>query len=276
MPDDMSGSPEHGPGKFRALFDRGLDFAIDRLLRRARAQGGSLNEADLLDEIQRFRAAPDSTALDYFRDAWEECSHAVEHLRWDQERRYPFERLMVNTFVHLLPGNQQVPVPGKHLPRRIIPGFVAALIQMLGEEQAEKYQGFCRALVARLKAQHGPAFAWEMVHNDPEACEVVTEVLIAICHHFIDMKKRRRWLVDLVNGHMGTPTAAQDVPFEDMECHRLIAALYQPLRDAMNTPAGEQRITDRHGRDRSRLLRALFAEITRDHRELALGLSSPR
>lgn len=276
MPDDTGGSPEHGPEKFRALFDRGLDFAVDRLLRRARSQGGRLSEADLLDEIQRFRVSPDAAAVDYFRDAWDECSLAVEHLRWDQERRYPFERLMVNTFVHLLPSGQQVPIAGEHLSRRIIPGFIVALIQMLGEEQAERHQDFCRALVGRLKAQHGAAFSWEMVHNDAEAAEVVTQVLISICHHFIDMKKRRRWLIDIVDSHMGTPTAAQDVPFEDMECHRLIAALYKPLRDAMNTPTGEQRITERYGRDSNRLLRAVFAEITRDHRELALGLNSPR
>ena len=276
MPDDVIGNTEHGPGKFRALFDRGLDFAVDRLLRRARAQGGTLSEADLLDEIQRFRAFPEAAAVDYFRDAWEECSLAVEHLRWDQERRYPFERLMVNTFVHLLPSGQQVPVAGEHLPRRVIPGFVTALEQMLGEELGEKYQEFCRALVARLKATHGARFAWEMVHNDPEAAETVTEVLVTVCHHFVDMKKRRRWLTDVINGHMGAPTATQDVPFEDMECHRLIAALYQPLRDAMNTPAGEQRIAERFGRDRSRLLRAVFAEITRDHRELALGLVGQR
>ena len=71
---------------------------------------------------------------------------------------------------------------------------------------------------------------------------------------------------------MGSPTAAQDIPFEDMECHRLIAAMYQPLRDAMN---GEERITERYGRDKARMLRAVFAEITRDHRELSLGLSTP-
>ena len=276
MPDDMSSTMEFGPGKFRELFDRGLDFAVDRLLKRAKSQGRPLSEADIIDEIRRYRVTPDSATLDYFRDAWKECSLAVEHVRWDQERRYPFERLMVNTFVHLLPTGDQVPVSGEHLPRRIIPGFVAALIQMLGEEQAEKYQDFCRALVARVKAQQGASFSWEMVHGDAEAGELVTEVLVGVCHHFVDMKKRRRWMIDLINSHMGGPTAAQDIPFEDIECHRLIAALYQPLRDAMNSPQGEQRITDRFGRDRNRLLRAVFAEITRDHRELALGLNSPR
>jgi len=274
MPDDLSADSEYGPGKFRALFERGLDFAIDRMLRRAEAQGGSVSADDLRDELAQFKRNPDADTAEYFEDAWRECTFAVERLRWDQERRYPFERLMVNTFVHLLPTGDQVPIQGEHLSRRIIPGFVSAMLQMLGEELSDKYEEFCRTMVSRLKAQHGNAFNWDMVHHDPDAAEVVTEVLITICHHFIDMRKRRRWLTDVINGHMGAPTAAQDVPFEEMECHRLISAMYQPLRDAMNTPEGESRITERYGRDRARMLRAVFAEITRDHRELSLGLSS--
>lgn len=275
MPDDSSVNSEYGPGKFRALFERGLDFAVDRMLQRADVQGGNISASDIREELQRFKAEPGDDTLDYFNDAWRECTFAVERLRWDQERRYPFERLMVNTFVHLLPTGDQVPIAGEHLSRRIIPGFVAAMLQMLGEELSDKYEEFCRTMVSRLKAQHGNAFNWEMVHDEPDAAEVVSEVLITICHHFIDLKKRRRWLTDVINGHMGTPTAAQDVPFEDMECHMLISAMYQPLRDAMNTPEGEERITERYGRDRARMLRAVFAEITRDHRELSLGLNSP-
>ena len=275
MPDDLNVSSEYGPGKFRELFDRGLDFALDRLLRRADAQGGNLSTADIREELQRFKAEKGSDMGDYFDEAWRECTFAVERLRWDRERRYPFERLMVNTFVHLLPTGDQVPVPGEHISRRVIPGFVNAMTQMLGEELADKYEEFCRTLVSRLKAQHGNSFNWEMVHHDPDAVEVVSEVLITICHHFVDLKKRRRWLTDVINGHMGAPTASQDIPFEEMECHRLISAMYQPLRDAMNTPDGEERITERFGRNRARMLRAVFAEITRDHRELSVGLNSP-
>ena len=275
MADVSSANSEYGPGKFRAIFEQGLDFAVDRILRRAESQGGSLSASDVREELQRFKADPGEDTTAFFNDAWRECTFAVERLRWDKERRYPFERLMVNTFVHLLPTGDQVPIQGEHLSRRIIPGFFVAMLQMLGEELNDKYEDFCRTMVSRMKAQHGNAFNWEMVHDEPDAAEVVSEVLITICHHFIDLKKRRRWLTDVIHGNMGAPTAAQDIPFEDMECHRLIAAMYQPLRDAMNTPEGEERITERYGRDKARMLRAVFAEITRDHRELSLGLSTP-
>ena len=275
MADDSSANSEYGPGKFRTIFEQGLDFAVDRILRRAESQGGSLSASDVREELQRFKADPGEDTTAFFNDAWRECTFAVERLRWDKERRYPFERLIVNTFVHLLPTDDQVPIQGEHLSRRIIPGFFVAMLQMLGEELNDKYEDFCRTMVSRMKAQHGNAFNWEMVYDEPDAAEVVSEVLITICHHFIDLKKRRRWLTDVINGNMGAPTAAQDIPFEDMECHQLIAAMYHPLRDAMNTPEGEERITERYGRNKARMLRAVFAEITRDHRELSLGLSTP-
>ena len=275
MSDDLNVSSEYGPGKFRELFDRGLDFPLDQLLRRADAQGGNLSTVDIREELQQFKAEPGTDMLDYFDEAWRECSYAVKRLRWDHERRYPFERLLVNTFVKLLTTGEQVPVPGQHISRRVIPGFVNAMTQMLGEELANKYQEFCRMLVSRLKAQHGNSFTWEMFHHDPDAAKVVSEVLITICHHFVDLKKRRRWLTDVINGHMGGPTASQDIPFEEMECHRLISAMYQPLREVMNTSGGEECITERFGRDRTRVLRAVFAEIIRDHRELSIGLNSP-
>lgn len=271
MPDDLKKKPEHGPGKFRAIFERGLDLAFDNVLLRAKSQGGNLTAADVREELLQFKTNPNSAVIDYFDEAWRECSLATERLRWDQERRYPFERLLVNTFVHLLPTGDQVAVQGKYLSRRIIPGFIAAMVQMLGEELSNKYEDFCRSMVSRLKTQHGTSFNWEMVHNEPEAAEVVSEVLVSISHHFVDLRKRRRWMTNLINGHMGAPTLGQDIPFEDMECHLLISALYQPLRNIMNTLEGEKRITDRYGQDQSRLLRAIFAEINRDHRELLLN-----
>ena len=58
MPDDLSANSEYGLEKFRALFDRGLDFALDRLLRRAEAQNGSLSAADIREELARFNEQP--------------------------------------------------------------------------------------------------------------------------------------------------------------------------------------------------------------------------
>ena len=82
MPDDLSASSEYDLGKFRALFDRGLDFALDRLLRRADAQNGSLSAADIREDLTRFKEQPGEDTTKFFQDAWRECTFAVERLRW--------------------------------------------------------------------------------------------------------------------------------------------------------------------------------------------------
>ncbi|MEC8198886.1 MAG: hypothetical protein VX085_04910, partial [Pseudomonadota bacterium] len=109
MSNDLSANSEYGLEKFWALFDRGLDFALDRLMRRAKAQNGNLSAADIREELARFKEQPGEDTTEFLQDAWRECIFTLERLRWDHERRYPFERLMVNTFVHLLPTDDQVP-----------------------------------------------------------------------------------------------------------------------------------------------------------------------
>ena len=78
MPDDLNVSSDYGPGKFQKLFDRGLDFALDRLLRRADEQGGNLSTVDIREELLGFKAEPGTDMVDYFDEAWRECTFAVE------------------------------------------------------------------------------------------------------------------------------------------------------------------------------------------------------
>ena len=78
MADDSSANSEYGPGKFRAIFEQGLDFAVDRILRRAESQGGSLSASDVREELQRFKADPSEDTTAFFNDAWRECTFAVE------------------------------------------------------------------------------------------------------------------------------------------------------------------------------------------------------
>ena len=70
MPNDLNASSEYGPGKFQELFDRGLGFAFDRLLRRADAQGGNLSTVDIREELLRFKAEPGTDMVNYFEEAW--------------------------------------------------------------------------------------------------------------------------------------------------------------------------------------------------------------
>ncbi|MED6310635.1 MAG: hypothetical protein VX624_12140 [Pseudomonadota bacterium] len=77
MPDDFSANSEYGLEKFWALFDRGLDFALDRLMRRAKAQNGNLSAADIREELARFKEQPGEDTTEFLQDAWRECIYTL-------------------------------------------------------------------------------------------------------------------------------------------------------------------------------------------------------
>src|SRR3546814_9315087 len=88
--------------------------------------------SDVCSSDLGFRNEPDAEVRRFYAEAWDECEAAVEAARWDKERKFPLERLVVHNFVHLMPERDQPPVPGRHLSRRVIPAFVQALEQQIG------------------------------------------------------------------------------------------------------------------------------------------------
>jgi hypothetical protein len=154
MANGSSTISEYGLGKFRVISKQVMDFFVDCILRRTEAQGGSLSANDIRKELQRFKADPGEDTTPFFNDAWRECTFSVERLRWDKEGRYSFERLIVNTFMHLLPTSDHILVQREHLSHRIIPVFVIAIQQMLGQKLSDKHEDLYRAMVSRMQVQH--------------------------------------------------------------------------------------------------------------------------
>jgi hypothetical protein len=107
-----------------------MNFSIDHILWRAEAQSGSLFTGDIRAKLQHFKSDSSENTAPFFNDAWREYTFAVEHFRWDKKGRYSFERLMVSTFMHLLLTGNQVPIQREYLSSWIIPGFVAAMLQI--------------------------------------------------------------------------------------------------------------------------------------------------
>src|SRR3546814_945662 len=80
------------------------DLLVARMLRQAREKpGGRLTFTDVRAIIDGFRNAPDAEVRRFYAEAWAECEAAVETVRWDKERKFPLERLIVHNFAHLMP-----------------------------------------------------------------------------------------------------------------------------------------------------------------------------
>ena len=259
-----------GPATIRAIAEHAVELLCEELLRRAAEKGGGLTAPDIRAAAAAFRQRPTPALTDASRAAWEECLRAAESAHWAKARKFHLERMLVKGFSGLLPPSDETLQSGRHLSRRIIPGFIHALQQMLGQELYEQHGERAKTLVDTLRAVHGEAFSWGEVYADPTCEMVVEDVLVAIAPHFADMAKRRNWMIDIVESQM--PPASNDAErqwrFDDGAFHALINALYGPLRAQLQGPGERDGLAARHGENAAAALEALFDGLTRDHADL--------
>jgi hypothetical protein len=255
------------------LLDRVADYLCDA----AAESGGKLDPAGIQASIDDFRRRTDPDITDFYRTGWNECLAVIDEVRRESSRRMPFERLMVKPFAHLLPAAHQPVQPGSGLSRRILPGFLSALQQMLGPVLLEQYQNRCRELVRIIQTAHGNDFEWEDVYTDPTSQVIVNDVLVHISKHFADFERRRTWLIGVISSEMplGEDAVERDWSFREAEFNLLMTALLRPLRKQMETSEGQMRIKDRYGSIACELLTDLFAELDRPHNVTPLKRIAP-
>lgn len=257
--------PDLGPGpkRLKSLAEILIARVAVYLCDAADSNGGKLDSDGikaLLDAFQR-RATPD--IVEFYRTGWNECLAVIDEVRRESSRRMPFERLMVRPFAGLLRKDDQPLMPGEGLSRRILPGFLLSLEQMLGPVLLEQYQDRCRELVRIIQTARGNDFAWEDVYDDPTSEVIVSDVLVHISKHFTDFERRQAWLIGVIAGEMplGDDTFERDWVFREAEFRMLMTALFRPLYKLMETGEGQQRIKDRYGSVACELLAELFDEL---------------
>jgi len=276
MDDD---GPDLGPGptRLKSLAQILLERVADHLCDAAAENGGSLDPPAIQACLDEFARRGDADIVDFYRTGWNECLAVIDEVRRESGRRMPFERLMVKPFAHLLPAAHQPVEPGTELSRRILPGFLSALQQMLGPVLLEQYQNRCRELVRIIQTARGNDFEWEDVYTDPTSQVIVNDVLVHISKHFTDFERRRTWLTSVIANEMplGEDPVERDWRFGEREFHMLMTALFRPLRKQMETNEGQRRIRDRYGTVACELLVDMFAELDRPHNVTRLKRIAP-
>ena len=243
--------PELGPGptRLKTLTQIALDRIGEYLEREVSIRGGSLDGPQLRAAIETFRNSTGDDAQEFYRTGWNECLSVINEVRRESSRRMPFERLMVNPLCHLLPAAHQPVMPGKGLSRRILPGFLSALYQMLGPVLLDQYQNRCRELVRIIETARGNDFEWKDVYGDPTSQVIVNDILVHLSKHFSNFAKRRDWMIGVIVSQMplGEDEIERGWVFGDAEFAMLMEALFRPLRSEMASAEGRQRIEDRYG-----------------------------
>jgi len=256
-----------GPSHIHDAVQRALELHAARLLDAAKRNDGGLREADIRDATAD---TDDDALVRICRETWSACLATAETMYWSNARKSHFERIMVKCFAQLLPRSDEVLDSERHLSRRVIPGFINGLHQILGEDAYTRNAERTNTLVDTLRAVHGDAFTWDEVYSDPICQTVVEDVLIGIAHHFADMGRRRNWMIDIIGAHM--PATGNEVErawiFGDGAFHALMNALYGDLRTRLNSPTERIGLEERHGEAKIDDLVTLFAALEADHADL--------
>ena len=189
---------------------------------------------------------------------------------WSAMRKSHFGRIMVECFAQLLPRSDEVLDRDRHLSRRIIPGFLNALHQILGDDAFSQNTERTNMLVDTLRAVHGDAFSWDEVYADPICQTAVEDVLIGIAHHFADIVQRRDWMIDVIGAHMPATSDEAELAwtFGDGEFHAVMNALYGDLCIRLDTPDDRTGLEERHSAENIADLATLFDALKKDHAAL--------
>ncbi len=270
MTDDKNKPIAGGAEIVRNAVLEAVEILSGQLLKRAKDDGGGITAPAIREVVDNFKTHPDAILTGLFEEYWKQCLASAESTHWTAARKFHFERIMVKCFSALLPRNDEVIEAGRHLSRRIIPGFILALQQMMSPEIYEQYGDRARILVETLRAVHGESFTWNEVYADSSCQIVVEEVLIDISHHFGDMAKRRNWLIDVVDAHMpATTNEAEKVwNFGDGNFHTLMNALYGDLRVMLDNSEARETLAINHGEEKIAALETLFNGLKQDHADL--------
>jgi hypothetical protein len=233
---------------------------FDRLRHEARARGGKLTLADLERLADDFHDK--SAALrQAFELTFEAYARAREHAKVAQNRQYPFDRLLVRRFEHLLARGA-----GAGIPRRVLRGFLMAVEMMLGPQVHDAYQEHCRAIVERVTKARGGKFAWTDLYADAEAATLAFDALVAMAAYFADFEKRARWFLTVVNGNLG-PAPANATPDEaawqldEAAFKSLLGALFADLKDKVATAVARTDFAEHHGVEKCRAVTDAVARI---------------
>ena len=238
----------------RVLAETVVGSILQRLTAEATRRGGWLTVEDI-EHLRREFEGKIEALQQVFEQSFEEYVKVRERAAWEQARRYPFDRLIVQRFAPLFASDGGPALVDGGLSRRLLPGFFMAMNMLLGPDITEVYQEQCRRLVTKIKEAHGNRLDWLDVYADEAASTLTNDAVVSMVSHFEDLRRRGNWMVELINGHLAPPDVAREgSEVENWQLGErgfihLVNALYSDIRDKMQTETGRLRLTRAYGAD---------------------------
>jgi len=130
-----------------------------------------------------------------------------EHERdiWDRTRARPFERVLIQRFCHLFPSEGELHDAEGAVSRRMIPGFLKAIEQLVGHLHYKRLCHECKGIITRMKRQKMDEFRWYDIYDDRNANALIDEALAVMALTFVDFEKNINWLLSVINAELQVP-----------------------------------------------------------------------
>lgn len=265
MSDDNGTEPAPGPAVIRGYLYRAMDLLAREILERAEAAGGRLDADDVGAALEAVKRPGSPTLAAVCRAAWEECGLVYDSEGRGDDRKAAFERLMVWPFAHLLPERGQRDGGEHTISRRVIPGYLAAIEDMIGPMLYGRHQERCRELVRTTRRARGGAFRWDDVYGDPASQTIVNDVAMRLAEEFMDFEAQRDWFIGLVNDAMPLPTngSGHTVALDDEGFTSIMTALFRDLMRQLQSKRDRAGLVERYGAATVERLEALASFLVR-------------
>lgn len=231
-----------------------LDEFSFKIRAAAESSKEGLSARDIEGLIDDFMQKGRDKTLVNFQQKFEEILREHERDIWDRTRTRPFERVLIQRFCHLFPSEGELDKGNGLISRRLIPGFLKTMEQMVGFEQCERFRRDTEDLITRLKKDDADHFRWYDIYDNRTANGLVDEALATAALTFDAFEKRITWLLFSVNAQLVTAEyfAFEGETVNSWKLDRLgliamLDALYAPLAKQAKKAAGRTEIERRYG-----------------------------
>jgi hypothetical protein len=266
--------PEQRPGtgadKIRDLVRDANEMLLAHLISLTADKGEGLSVEELQAASKAFNDFQSDFLNQSIDDIWRNCIQTIEAARWRNNRKFHLDRLLVQSFSSLFPDYDTSTEQEIRLSRRIIPGFLAGIQQMLGDDLHAQLDKRAADLVESVTEPLTGHVLWDKVHENDTGALIVQDVLVFAARFFSDMVKRRNWMIDVVDSHM-PPThdeREKSWNFGDREFHILMNVIYSPLRIQISNEEGRAIFRQRYSKADLDTAQTLIAGLEQDYRGL--------
>jgi hypothetical protein len=252
-----------GAAIVRGFLYRALEIMSRDLQERAAEADGKLDSGAIAESLAVMKNPKSPVMGAICRAAWQECERLYESESRKEDRKAPFERLMVWPFAGLLPPGGGRDGEEGTVSRRVIPGYMAAIEDIIGPVAFGRSEERSRELVQGIRNRRGGAFTWNDVYEDPMALAIVDDVLVALAMEFQEFEEQRDWFIGLVNDAMPLPTNGSGHPtmLDDDSFAAIMRSLFENLSGRLNSAEEKDVLVARYNRATVGRLEAFLQDL---------------